>query len=186
MYYITSVLQGPVGLTRNLSLLLGGVIQIMFPIGSVSIIDDLNPLSTNGTLTKIAPTNLLPRPHGSPQPNDDRLLLPRHLHDDDLNSAFIRRQEHICRSSRILLPLHANLRRDRKSIFYRHMKAYTNMKSPGQLHPLGLRPRDPPPTRPRQRRRGRHLSKLAMEFLCGYGTSPAFCTPPRNPDPLRA
>ena len=36
VYYITSVLQENVQLDRNLALLLGGVIQIMFPIGSVS------------------------------------------------------------------------------------------------------------------------------------------------------
>jgi len=35
VYYITSVLQQNVGLDRNLSLLLGGVINLMFPIGSL-------------------------------------------------------------------------------------------------------------------------------------------------------
>lgn len=35
VYYITSVLQNNVGLTRNLSLLLGGVINAMFFIGSI-------------------------------------------------------------------------------------------------------------------------------------------------------
>lgn len=35
VYYITSVLQTNVGLDRNLSLLLGGVINLMFPIGSL-------------------------------------------------------------------------------------------------------------------------------------------------------
>ncbi|KAJ4396991.1 hypothetical protein N0V93_001215 [Gnomoniopsis smithogilvyi] len=35
VYYITSVLEQNVGLSRNLSLLLGGVINLMFPIGSL-------------------------------------------------------------------------------------------------------------------------------------------------------
>jgi MFS family permease len=35
VYYITSVLQLNVGMTRNMSLLLGGVINIMFPLGSL-------------------------------------------------------------------------------------------------------------------------------------------------------
>ncbi|KAL9087124.1 MAG: hypothetical protein Q9159_003819 [Coniocarpon cinnabarinum] len=35
VYYVTSVLEDNVKLSRNLSLLLGGVIQIMFPIGSL-------------------------------------------------------------------------------------------------------------------------------------------------------
>jgi MFS family permease len=35
VYYITSVLEQNVGLTRNLSLLLGGVINLMFFIGSL-------------------------------------------------------------------------------------------------------------------------------------------------------
>ena len=34
-YYVTSVLQNNVGLTRKLSLLLGGVIQVMFVIGEL-------------------------------------------------------------------------------------------------------------------------------------------------------
>lgn len=35
VYYITSVLEQNVGLSRNLALLLGGVINLMFPIGSL-------------------------------------------------------------------------------------------------------------------------------------------------------
>ena len=51
VYYVTSVLEDNVGLDRNLSLLLGGVIQIMFPIGSVS------PTIPNNLITPRTTTN---------------------------------------------------------------------------------------------------------------------------------
>ena len=86
VYYVTSVLQENVGLSRNLSLLLGGVIQIMFPIGSVRVIFQRHSASLMIDDLSLASANLFSRSNGSSQSHDDRLFCPCYLHDDGLDS----------------------------------------------------------------------------------------------------
>ena len=114
VYYVTSVLQDNVHLSRNLSLLLGGVIQIMFPIGSVS---PTTADTSTRMLTKCtACARTLSRQTGPSQSYDVGLFRPCHLHDDDLDPALHR--GHILRVGfrRILLHLHADLRLGRSTV----------------------------------------------------------------------
>lgn len=85
-YYVTSVLQYNVGLDRKLSLLLGGVIQVMFVIGMIR--DGLHSRPPLMSL-RILLSDLLFGPIRPSKPHDVGFVRPIHLHDDDRYSALV-------------------------------------------------------------------------------------------------
>jgi hypothetical protein len=88
------VLEVNVGLDPKTSLLLGGVIQVMFVIGKKST-KHVHPASKNDELTiptiRILLSNLLLRSPWPQEANDVGLFRTFHLHDDDLHSSLFQR-----------------------------------------------------------------------------------------------
>lgn len=86
VYYITSVLQLNVGLSRDLSLLLGGVINLMYVRQNTYRRENCT-LTSPQVLHRLALPHILPRPHRQTQAYDVGILWPRPLHDADRHSA---------------------------------------------------------------------------------------------------
>jgi hypothetical protein len=88
------VLEVNVGLDHKTSLLLGGVIQVMFVIGKFST-KHVYPASKNDELTipaiRILLSNFLLRSPWPQEANDVGLFRTFYLHDDDLHSSLFQR-----------------------------------------------------------------------------------------------
>lgn len=168
VYYITSVLQLNVGLSRQLSLLLGGVINAMFFFGS--LFPTFFLVRITGYKSSAPP--ILPCPSGQTklmrnvtgqvwpsQAHDVGIIRARYLDDVDIDPTQLPEQGWGPRKVDIFC--------QRDLLF--HIHAY--IRCHRQLHSLGICARDPPIARQSKRDSCWYILKLALELFRCHGHS---------------